>query len=127
MVTGTDRRRVARLTVPRRFRGGELELHLVHVLDLSPLGARIAHREPLHAGGIGYVDLPPALGRVRLLGRVVWTRLRATEQTLEGDRQAVYESCLEFASLTAPQQAALATALSILQAAQTAADQGPSV
>jgi len=35
MVTGTDRRRVARLTVPRRFRGGELELHLVHVLDLS--------------------------------------------------------------------------------------------
>jgi hypothetical protein len=127
MVTGTDRRRVARLTVPRRFRGGELELHLVHVLDLSPLGARIAHREPLHAGGIGYVDLPPALGRVRLLGRVVWTRLRATEQTLEGDRQAVYESGLEFTSLTAPQQAALATALSILQAAQTAADQGPSV
>jgi len=38
MVTGVDRRRVARLTVPRRFRGGELELHLVHVLDLSPLG-----------------------------------------------------------------------------------------
>jgi hypothetical protein len=126
MVTGTDRRRVARLTVPRRFRGGELELHLVHVLDLSPLGARIAHREPLHAGGIGYVDLPPALGRVRLLGRVVWTRLRATEQTLNGDRQALYESGLEFTSLTPAQQTALADALAILQAAQTAANQGPS-
>jgi hypothetical protein len=114
-----DRRRVARLTVPRRFRGGELELHLVHVLDLSPLGAQIAHREPLHTGGIGYVDLPPALGRVRLLGRVVWTRLRATEQTVDGDRQALYESGLEFTSLTADQQKALADALETLQAAQT--------
>jgi PilZ domain len=125
MVTGTDRRRVARLTVPRRFRGGELELHLVHVLDLSPLGARIAHREPLHAGGIGYVDLPPALGRVRLLGRVVWTRLRATEQTLDGDRQALYESGLEFTSLTADQQKALADALATLQAAQIGTEEVP--
>lgn len=121
-----DRRRVARLTVPRRFRGGELELHLVHVLDLSPLGARIAHREPLHAGGIGYVDLPPALGRVRLLGCVVWTRLRSTEQTLDGDRQAIYESGLEFTSLTPEQQKALADALATLQAAQTGTEQEPS-
>ena len=123
MVTGTDRRRVARLTVPRRFRGGELELHLVHVLDLSPLGARIAHREPLHAGGIGYVDLPPALGAVRLLGRVVWTRPHSTEQLLDGDRQALYESGVEFICLTPKQQATLAAALATLQAAQAASDQ----
>lgn len=126
MSNPTDRRRVARLTVPRRFRGGELELHLVHVLDLSPLGARIAHREPLHTGGVGYVDLPPALGRVRLLGRVAWTRLRATEQTLDGDRQALYESGLEFTSLTAEQQKALADALERLRTAQTDSEQGPS-
>jgi len=125
MVTGADRRRVARLTVPRRWRGGELELHLVHVLDLSALGARIAHREPLHAGGIGYVDLPPTLGAVRLMGRVVWTRLRGTEQTLEGDRRALYESGLQFTSLTPEQQAALTAALATLQAAQAAADREP--
>lgn len=124
MTNGAERRRVARLTVPRRFRGGELELHLVHVLDLSAHGARIAHREPLHTGGVGYVDLPPALGRVRLMGRVVWTRLRATEQTLDGDRQALYETGLEFTSLTAEQQKALVDALETLRAVQTEPDQG---
>ena len=118
MVTGADRRRVVRLTVPRRWGGGDLEQHLVHLLDLSALGARIAHREPLHAGGIGYVDLPPALGTVRLLGRVVWTRLRGAEQTLDGERTALYESGLEFTSLTPEQQTALTTALATLQAVQ---------
>ena len=66
MGTGVDRRQVARLTVPRRWGGGDLELHLVRLLDLSALGARIAHREPLHAGGIGSVELPPALGAARV-------------------------------------------------------------
>ena len=126
MGTGEDRRRVVRLTVPRRWRGGDLEQHLVHLLDLSARGARIAHREPLHAGGIGYVDLPPALGAVRLLGRVVWTRLRGTEQTFDGGRRAVYESGLEFTSLTPEQQAALASALATLQAAQDPPDREPS-
>ena len=124
MVTGTDRRQVARLTVPRRFRGGDLEPHLVHVLDLSPLGARIAHREPLHAGGIGYGDLPPALGAVRLVGRVVWTWLRGTEQTVDGDRRAVYGSGLEFTNLTPTQETALADALVTLQAAQAGLGDG---
>jgi PilZ domain len=122
MGIGVDRRRDARLTVPGRFRGGDLELHRVHVLDLSARGARIAHREPLHAGGIGYVDLPPTLGTVRLIGRVVWTRLCGTEQTLDGDRRAVYESGIEFTNLMSAQQAALATALATLQAAQAASD-----
>ena len=125
MVTGADRRRVARLTVPRRWGSGDLELHLVRLLDLSPRGVRITHREPLHAGGIGYVDLPPALGRVRLLGRVVWTRLRATEQTPAGDRRALYESGLEFTSLTTDQQTALTAALVTLQAAQTGPEREP--
>lgn len=126
MAAEEDRRRVARLTVPRAFRGGELELHLVHLLDLSTLGARIAHREPLHAGGIGYVDLPPALGAVRLMGRVVWSRLRGTEQTLDGDRRALYESGVEFTSLTPEQHAVLAEALAKLQAAQVPRDWTPS-
>ena len=126
MVTGADRRRVVRLTVPRRWGGGDLELHLVHMLDLSPRGARITHREPLHAGGIGYVDLPPAFGAVRLMGRLVWTRLRRVEQIPKGGRRALYESGLEFTSLTPAQQAALATALATLQAAQAGPDREPS-
>ena len=126
MVARADRRRVVRLTVPRRWGGGDLELHLVRLLDLSALGARITHREPLHAGGIGYVDLPPALGAVRLLGRVAWTRLRGAEQTLDGDRRPLYESGLEFTSLTPAQQTALTAALATLQAFQAVPDREPS-
>ena len=122
MVTGEDRRRVVRLTVPRRWGGGDLEQHLAHLLDLSALGARIAHREPLHAGGIGYVDLPPAFGAVRLMGRLVWTQLLRMEQTFEGERRALYESGLEFTSLTPAQQAALATTLATLRATQAPSD-----
>ena len=126
MVTGADRRRVVRLMVPRRWGGGDLELHLVRLLDLSPRGARITHREPLHAGGIGYVDLPPALGAVRLTGRLVWTRLRRIAHTPAGDRLPLYESGLEFTNLTPTQETALADALVTLQAAQAAPDRQPS-
>src|SRR5512140_1631760 len=125
MVTGADRRRVARLTVPRRWGGGDLELHLVRLLDLSALGARTTHREPLHAGGIGYLDLPPALGALRLSARVAWTRLGRVAKTLEGERRSYYESGLEFTSLTPEQQAALTEALATLQAVQTGLEPEP--
>ena len=125
MGTGADRRRVARLSVPRRWGGGDLELHLVRMLELSSLGARITHRQPLHAGGISYVDLPPAFGAVRLMGRLVWTQLLRMEQTLEGERRALYESGLEFTSLTPEQQTALAAALDTLRATQATSDREP--
>ena len=113
-----DRRRVARLTVPRHPSGPDLELRLVEVLDLSPLGARIEHRESLREGSVCYVDLPPALGRVRLTGRIVWTGVRGAEQTLEGDRVLHYQSGIEFTGLTPDQQAALTAALEMLTAAR---------
>ena len=122
MFTGPERRRVARLTIPRLLRGSELEHHLFQVFNLSPLGARIMHLEPLHGGVVCYVNLPPALGALRLTGRVVWTRLRATERIFEGDRRSHYESGIEFTGLTAAQQIALAAALETLQAASTAPD-----
>ena len=115
----SERRRDARLFVPRVFGGVELELRQVHLLDLSPAGARIEHEEHLHEGLVCYVDLPRTLGRIRLTGRVVWTRLRDTEQTLEGDRRSHYESGVEFTKLSPDQQAALATVLATLRAAQT--------
>ena len=95
-----DRRRMARLTVPRHLRGTALEHHEVLLLDCGPLGARVTHLAPLHEGEGCSVDLPPSLGTVRLTGRVVWTRLRSTEQTLAGDRRTPYESGIEFTDLT---------------------------
>jgi len=126
MATKPDQRRVTRFAVPRRWGGGDLDLHVVRLLDISAAGARITHREPLHVGGIGYVDLPLSLGAIRLLGRLVWTRLKVTERTWDGDRRALYESGLEFTSLTPEQEKALAEALATLRPAQDAPDWEPS-
>ena len=118
MIEYSAQRRVERLTVPRHFRGPGLETGTVQLLDLSPAGARIEHEEHLHEGLVCYVDLPRTLGRIRLTGRVVWTRLRDTEQTLEGDRRSHYESGIEFTRPTPEQQTALAATLATLQTAQ---------
>ena len=114
-----DRRRVMRVDVPRHLRGGDLEPHFVHLHNLSPLGARVTHLEPWATGVPCAVDLPPALGVLRLTGRVIWTRLRSTEQTLAGDRRDHYESGIEFTNLTPAQEQALVDALATLQASQT--------
>ena len=115
MAAKREWRRVARLTVPPQLREGELAHHSVHVLNLSPLGARIAHTELLHGEVVCYLDLPPALGPLRLTGRVAWTRLYSVEQTLEGARRSHYESGIEFTGPTPDQQTALAAALATLQ------------
>lgn len=115
MIETSERRRVARLTVPSHLGGFELELRLVRLLELSSEGARIEHPEPLHEGVVCFVDLPPALGRVRLTGRVVWTRLHKGEQTFEGDTRVYYQSGLAFVGITPEQQTALAAALEILR------------
>jgi hypothetical protein len=76
----------------------------------------------MREGGICYLDLPPVFGRVRFTGRVVWTEVRGSEQTLEGDRRFHHQSGIEFAGLTAEQRAALAAALETLRAASDAPD-----
>jgi hypothetical protein len=78
----------------------------------------------MREGVVCYVDLPPALKRVRLTGRVVWTRVRASEQTLEGEQRRHHQSGIEFTGLTPEQQAALAAALATLSGATGAPDQG---
>jgi PilZ domain len=124
MVTGPEQRRAMRVDVPKHFRGGELEPHFVHLLNLSLLGVRIAHLEPWPEGVVCSVALPPALGVLRLPGRVVWTRLRATERILEGDTRSLYASGIEFTSLTSEQQATLALALATFRAAQAGLGDG---
>ena len=126
MATRPDPRRVARLTIPAGLRDGDLAHYPVHILDLSLLGVRVAHPEPWRKGVVCAVELPPALGALRLPGRVVWTRLRAGDDILEGDRRSRYESGVEFTPLTAEQQAALALALATFRAAQAGLDRTPS-
>ena len=123
MQTGPERRRVMRVDIPHHLRKGDLEPHFVHLLNLSALGARVTHLEPWANGVPCSVDLPPALGTLRLNGRVVWTRLRSTEQTLAGDRRDHHESGIEFTGLTAAQEAVLAAMLDTLRAAQPVAEQ----
>lgn len=113
-----DRRRVMRLDVLWQAHGGTRDPHAVHLLDLSPLGVRIAHREPWPAGIVCSVALPPALGALRLPGRVVWTRHREADRLLEEDPHPRYESGVEFTRLTSEQQATLALALAMFRAAQ---------
>ena len=115
MLESPDRRRVARITIPSHLNAFELELRLVRLLDLSSEGARIEHPEHLHEGLVCFVDLPPALGRVRLTGRVVWTRLHKGEQTFDGDKHVYYQSGLVFTGVTPEQEIALAAALEILK------------
>jgi hypothetical protein len=117
MIETSERRHVARLFVPRHLGAVEMKLQEIYVLDLSPAGVRIEHREPLHEGSGCYVDLPRALGRLRLAGRVVWTRLHKAEQTFEGDKHVYYQSGLAFVGITPEQRTALKAALEILRTA----------
>jgi hypothetical protein len=126
MSTRRDPRRVARLTVPLPLREGEVAHHPVHILNLSPLGACIRHQALLHDGVVCYLDLPPALVGLRLTGRVAWTWLQGTEQTLEGEQRSHYESGIEFTGPTPEQQAALAAILATLQADQDPPGREPS-
>jgi hypothetical protein len=110
-----DRRRVARITVPWHLSGPGLELRLARIIDLSPAGARIEHLEPLREGVSCVIDLPPTLGRIRLMGRVVWTGIRGGEQTLDGERRLHYQSGVAFIEVTPEQQAGVERALDVLR------------
>ena len=111
-----DRREVAQLLVPRHLSGAGLELRSVRLLDLSATGARMEHTNLVHKGRVCDVDLPPALGRCWLKGRVVWTKLHQRTQTFEGDTRVSYQSGLAFVDITPDQREALTVALEILQA-----------
>lgn len=126
MTETPDHRRAVRLTLPWPLREPEVELRFVRLLDLSPDGARIEHLAPLRAGSSCAIDLPPALGRLRLTGRVVWSGIRGREQTLEGERRLHYQSGIDFTDLTPQQQTALAAALAKIRAAQAEADRAAS-
>ncbi|HXZ43672.1 MAG TPA: hypothetical protein VEH53_02505 [archaeon] len=65
------------------------------------------------------VDFPPALGRGRLKGRVVWTKVHKREQTFGGDTRVFYQTGLAFVDITPEQREALGAALRILQTGES--------
>jgi hypothetical protein len=121
-----DRRQVARITVPWHLSGPGLESRLVRLLELSSKGARIEHPDHLDEGFVCYVDLPPALGRVLLAGRVVWTKPQKGEQVIEGDKRVYYQSGIAFVGITPEQRTGLATALEILKTEHDQPEHKPS-
>ncbi len=110
-----ERRQVARITVPQQLKGTGLERRLVRLVDLSATGARIEHTDPVYEGLVCDVDLPPALERGRLKGRVVWTKLHKRAQTFGGNTRVFYQTGLAFVDITAEQREALAAALRLLE------------
>ncbi len=118
MDSRADRRTMARLTIPARFREPGGPPQPVRLLELSPAGARVEHRAPLQAGLLCVVELPPALGRGSLTGRVVWSKLRRVEHGLAGEERRFFQSGLSWTGFTPEELRALAAALEILRAAQ---------
>ncbi len=110
-----ERRRVVRLSVPQHLSGPLLEIRLARLLDLSTEGARIEHPDPLREWLTCLLDLPPALGRLRLTGRVVWTQLQQSDGSAEGKPDTSYQSGLSFVRMTLEQRAALTRALETLR------------
>ena len=90
----------------------------MHLLDLSPEGARIEHIRPLADWNLCFLDLPWALGGVRLQGKVVWSQEGESKPAADGKRLVHYQSGLTFRLLTPEQRAGLTAALEILRAAQ---------
>jgi len=120
MANGLDRRRVARLPVPSQFTSPGLENEVVRLVDLSPDGACLEHVRPLPDWDMCFVELPQALGGVRLQGEVVWSRVGGRQPGAAGQGRAYYQSGLHFTLLTPVQRAGLTAALAILKAAQAA-------
>ncbi len=116
MVESTRQRRVARIAIPWQLHTtASFQLAQVRLVDLSSLGARIEHREPVHQGIACFLDLPAALGEARLVCRVVWSRLSGDGGSGADDGPAAYQTGLEFVGITPAQQRALLTALEILK------------
>jgi hypothetical protein len=118
MAKQPTRRHVARLIVPAQLAGPRLGLHQVRLVDLSPQGARIEHFRPLPNWTPYFLDLPRALGGVRLQGEVLWSRRGGRKRVVAGKRLVYYQSGLTFRWLTSEQRAGVAAALDILKAEQ---------
>ncbi len=118
MANGVERRQSARLTIPAQLSDRKTQLETVRLLNLSRAGARVEHLASLEPGLLCMVDLPAALGRGSLTGRVVWSKFHRSERDLEGEQRRYFQSGLTWTEFTPGQQERLTAALEILKAAQ---------
>ena len=119
MIKPPERRHVARLTIPSHLsRPSQREEQDVRLVDLSPEGDRIEHLRPLANWSLCFLDLPWALGGVRMQGKVIWSQAGESKPAVDGKRLVHYQSGLTFRLLTPEQRAGLTAALEILRAAQ---------
>ncbi len=111
MIKESRQRRVERLSVPRHCRHSGRGATAVGLLDLSPEGARIEHREPLPDWSGYPMDLPRVLGGGRVRAEVVWSRVPGHQPDVQGKLKLMYQSGLAFPHSTPEEQAALRVAL----------------
>ncbi len=92
-----DGRRVVRVQLPPGAVQGELDGQVaVTVLDLSPLGARLEHAEPLlPAQPCLLTFTPPEAAPLRVPGSIVWSRAHLFEPEA-GQTRWLYHSGVEF-------------------------------
>ena len=118
MATTPEWRHLARLTRPPWFNACPLAHQPIRLVVLSPTRARSEHADPLQAGLLCFVGLPPTLARGTLSGRVVWSKPRRDEQTRESARHQYYQSGLSWTGLTPEQGTGVMAALELLRAAR---------
>ena len=75
------------------------------------------HPDPLNAGQLCFVELPVALGRGTLRGRIGWTKCQRNELTSEGMRQHCFRRGLQGTGRTLGPQGARTAGLQRLTAA----------
>jgi len=120
MAKTSERRHTARLTVPPQVSDSTLVDHQVRLVNLGPEGAYIEHLRPIGGWGLFFIELPPALGGIRLQGEVVWSRVAGSTAGADGEQRLYYQSGLHFTYLTAEQREALMASLRLLKAAEAA-------
>jgi hypothetical protein len=111
MVEFRERRRVHRIPVTGELDAWARATLPVRILDLSPCGARIEHRDLLRPGSACTFELPPGIGPLTIFARVIHSSIVGDAPTPSGERMLRYQSGLAFTGITTDQQTSLASAL----------------
>ena len=112
-----ERRAVPRTRLADRPAARVRGVREVRLLDLSLAGAQIEHLDPLQPGVACTLDLPPPYGVLNLAAQVVWCTVIGKKRKGGGESHLVARSGLQFTTLSAGQQAALADTLQNLATA----------
>jgi c-di-GMP-binding flagellar brake protein YcgR len=107
MAVPFERRQAPRVALIGRPGARVQDTLVAWLADLSTTGARVTLTEQLHPPISLTLDVAPGLGGCRLAARVIWTATYGSEQALEGERHALYQSGLAFVGVTPEQQETL--------------------